>query len=165
MIMIKKMSRCSKASFTQQMSDLVSLTIEQGRYHVIIFFKLDLSASYAGHAPFWFAFVQNLQSAQQVECILVSVQHQQCRSCLGYMRQPKYQYVCMQTFLCCVCVCTGSSSERTGESQTKPGDEAGAAAERMSCGLPHKASQSLLAQASQACPDHSLGAHTYCLSA
>lgn len=101
------MSRSSTASFKQQMSDLVPLTIEQGRYDVLIFFKLDLSASYAGHATFWFAFVQNLQSAQQVECILVvSVQHQQCRSCLGYMRQPKYQYVCMQTFLCCVCVCT-----------------------------------------------------------
>jgi len=56
------------------MSDLVSLTIEQARYHVLNFFKLDLSASYAGHAPFWFAFVQNLQSAQQVQCILVLVQ-------------------------------------------------------------------------------------------
>ena len=72
MIMIKKMSRCSKAGFKQQqMSDLVPLTNEQGRYDVLIFFKLDFSASYAGHATFWFAFVQNLQSAQQVECILV----------------------------------------------------------------------------------------------
>ena len=160
------MLRWSKASSTQQqMSDLVSLTIEQARYHVLNFFKLDLSASYAGHAPFWFAFVQNLQSAQQVECIFVSVQHQQCRFCLGCMRQPKYQYICMQTFLCCICVCTGSSSERTGESQTKPGEELGAAAERMSCGLPHTASQSLFMQAGQACPGHSLGARTYCLSA
>ena len=43
------------------MSHLISLTVEQARYHVLILFKLDLSASYARGAPFWFAFVQNLK--------------------------------------------------------------------------------------------------------
>lgn len=57
-----------------------------------------------------------------------------------------------------LCVHFGSSSERAGESQAKPAEEAGAAATRISCGLPHTASQSLFTQASQGCPNHSLGA-------
>lgn len=45
------------------------------------------------------------------------------------------QAYCLCTFLCCVCVCTGSSAGVVGKSQFKADVVDGAAAKRISCGL------------------------------